>query len=721
MKNSQYLLTKFINSVYALKNHKKYLMKYDQIEIDNAKKNISCKQIICQYIKDVHKYPTSYRINCPFHAGDNYSMDIKDNTFLCYNCDIGGDLISLVASLEYNRFIPKPSNEEFDRVMEVLGVGKITEQAPVLHLSVADAKESDLALLYIKSLEQKEKAVEYFASRNIYTDATNIGFLKADNKSEYTILQNNDFVVFPMYNVINNIVTTDIVGLNLRNINASHPRLKHRKIGTNGAFLPLRNNTEAFEYDLKDYIICESGTDALKIKDAVSVFGTGSMSKISNCRALVIDSDKAGFDIAAATDMNILLCDKADAAESDHVYPLQNFSINIINEIVAIALYTQDILILDELLPALEKAASVSPIISTIYNIIISCSPRTIQVFSNKLYRRMKMRRLKFIERALDTQGLANDIKELRDILIALPGIYENIKHREADIVEIADDIMPEMTASLMTDSGWKVMETGLYNPNNALLKIRTNITPKKIIIPSLSAEFRHASLWVIVGFPGAGKTTTAGLIATEYYLNEQPHVPVGKIMIFSFEMAADEFYSIITPYLKSEQDLNSFDIITGVQCLDKIATLIAAAARIGYTFFVIDHAKLLASVDGTSMLEHTVIKLNLISQKLGVTILIITQPLKDVKKDGYYLDRANSYGGSALVDKCSVFIALQGFMPVFDKKSNKKILIPMSHVSYGKIRYQGRHGVSGDILHYNFDTKKLTRKASTLDIVKTI
>lgn len=684
-----------------------------ETEIEALKQHYDCRQLAKEKLLKCKEYAQRVRALCPFHSDSEPSFDIYKDRYYCNGCGVHGDQVSFIASLQAGRHIPKPEGKEFVDAINRLGVVNRKPIAPEIKNEHA-AVETEVLSIYNASLKNIEDAKTYLSLRKIDTEAVNIGFLKRDiNKDildKFPFLRNDDYIAFPMYDT-----TKKIVGLNLRNVSSTAPENKHRKIGKTGFFAPVFSADEAVNLNFDASIIVESATDALKhakpkSTNIIAAFGVNNIDSTAKYSAVMIDSDSAGFKLASSTANDIIISDAADPADSTTQVKLYNFSAEIIEHTIAILLYSNNIHVLDRLVNALQLSHHLSPALATAYQMIVSCSTRNLDVFCNKLFRKLKAQYIAKEDENIEAD-FSKDMADIQSFLQRLPAIWNTICPKEQGISFVASEVLQEMYYSQPQLHTNRSLQTRTYA--NTLIDIITDVTPLDVSIKGIDARLKHASVWGIVGKSGGGKTTFACYLAAQFVINKQRNLTSQKVMFFSFEMTKQEIDNMIAPYLDNpDEQLASFHVCNILHRLENIAMYLALCARMGYSMCIIDHAKLLTATEkDKDMLEKLIIDINLVSQKLGIITVILTQPLKGATEGGFfYLNEANTYAGGAIFKKCSIFFALQDYTISRSPSGKKAKYSAVKHITYQKIRYGGANdSVYGARTDFNHLTQRLT------------
>lgn len=668
----------------------KHIPTFSKEAIQNAKNNFDCIEYVktrtAKYIQYGHKILAC----CLFHDDKNPSMSVSNKGFFCYACDASGDAIKLVASYNNGYFIDDVSGNSFIEACSEIGAMESVEP-PIKRDDFCQASHSDLSDLFSNAILNREIADKYLLDRDIMSAAINFGAFTPESTIQfhhkYPFLKNYRWLCFPMYNAFDNLVSKELVGLNLRNIDSDGKDIKHRKIGCTGVFQKLRNFDDDF-VPLDQTIGCESGTDCLKLDmPATAIFGISNASKYV-FKGTAYDHDKAG--ISATNMRSLLLYDGHDVADSTNFLHVCLDLANLEEKCAALLLFSPDVQLIDQLLRTTYIASHYSDEIRAMFVIIDGMFARTSLNFFEQMIRCYD---LDFDK--TDSTKQRTQAQHLYYLYRNLYRIYNEIMHRNdatqddekpylQSLVTNIRLVLPTRMVGRISDKNWRAFEKGLTKPEPT--QDFQNLLPLKSYKVDGIPDYclRMGGLTVLAGHSNSGKTHLAFYMIASIVKND----PDAKIVFFSLETNEFLVRECLDEYeLCDQARIQVVDRIVNIGYLTKLMKLYIDQ---GYTHFFIDNAKILYQEDHSAM-DRAVRELEILAGTTCISIILLAQLLKNVDSSHYYYARRHDiHGGGSLYDRADCVLVIQEYSPNIskaDQKAKDSASLKYRHISIEKTR----------------------------------
>ena len=668
----------------------KYISNFSKTAIQSAKDNFDCVEYVKTRTAKYVQYGTKILACCLFHDDKNPSMSVSRTGFFCYACDAGGDAIKLVASYNNGYFVDEVSGTAFLEACVEIGAIEDVE-IPAKRDDFCQVNQSDLGELFSNAILNREIADKYLLNRNIISEAINFGAFTPESTTKfhhkYPFLKHYRWLCFPMYNAFDNMVSKELVGLNLRNIDSDDKEIKHRKIGCTGVFQKLQNFDDEF-VPLDKTIGCESGTDCLKLNmPATAIFGITNASKYV-FKGTAFDHDTAGLN---ATNMrSLLLYDGSDVADSTHFLHVELDLDQLEEKCTALLLFSPDVKLIDLLFRTMYIASHYSDEIRAIF------------VMIDGMYKRTKLNFFQQILRCYDLDFEATNSSKQKSQILHLYYLYRNLYEIYNEIMKRNDEtqdeeepylnalvnnirlVLPARMAGRISDKKWRAFEKGITRPEPT--QDYYSLLPLKSYQIDGFPDYclRMGGLTVLAGHSNSGKTHLAIYMIASTVKNN----PDAKVVFFSLETNEPLVRQGLDEYELCDQ--NRIQVVDKIINIGYLTKLMNIYIDQGYTHFFIDNAKILYQEDHSAM-DRAVRELEVLAGTACVSIILLAQLLKSVDSSNYYYARRHDiHGGGSLYDRADCVFVIQEYRPNVskaDQKTKDPDSLKYRHVSIEKTR----------------------------------
>lgn len=641
-------------------------------DFKDLKAKFDCIAFIKQNLsyKDYGKY--IYAV-CPFHDDKNPSLEVH---YSYAKCKAGCLSTKGYKSFDCVDLVAKIMNMDEGAAIEYI---KNQIAAPTFSSSIRLPKAPsfewtiDIALqLWDIAKCNKDKAYDYlFNQRNITKPAQlpeNIGFITKDSLENYNqfpfFIRNRNFFIAPGYDDDYNINAlylrhTDDSSA-IKHLNALTPRLWLPCI--NGVITPINKDTW-FAESVTDTFLTMHNDNNYNVAAVFSCYNYPCNSK------LIVDCDNSS--IAAARAKNAItmrIGNNKDHAISLHYTDINTLSFDIPKMLIAIVFNTNDIYVLMFLLPYIFVLANASYevycaayTLRNINGVDFKDLVQTMEYMANSKIHKKKKKQIEedsFFDNSIDPNALLINTYKMKETLDELYAIY--LSNEELVLDKISAFVESEKTNT--------VFNKKLIVQNSINFNIKSSsYTQKPQGNLDIGLEYcKQGDVHVLGGRSGGGKTSIACAAGAKLLRNDEN----AKIAYLSFELSIAEIEEKIGDYDKDRLtifEISDFGLVQKMKIY--IHFVINRLAIQGYNAFFIDHIGFLADSNG-DWLETVMQQIKTICSIRGITVICLSQLLKNVDLNGYYAAQGDLYGGSWLLTIPSAIYLIQEFMRDIDKKN---------------------------------------------------